>query len=34
MLYVNKEQQLNKWLSGDRYVGIFPKKELLTVNYK
>ena len=34
MLYVNKEQQLNKCLSGDRYVGIFPKKELLTVNYK
>lgn len=34
MLYVNKENQLNQWLSGNRYVGIFPKKELLCVNYK
>lgn len=34
MLYINKDNQLNQWLSGNRYVGIFPRKELLCVNYK
>lgn len=34
MLYVKKENQLNQWLSGNRYVGIYPRKELLVVNYK
>lgn len=34
MLYVNKDEQLNKWISGDRYIGIAPKKILLTVDYK
>jgi hypothetical protein len=34
MLYVNKDNQLNKWLSGDRYVGIMPKNKLLVIDYK
>jgi hypothetical protein len=31
MMYVTKNNQFNKWLSGDRYVGVYPKKELLTI---
>jgi hypothetical protein len=34
MLYVNKDEQLNQWISGHRYIGIHPKKELLCVNYE
>jgi hypothetical protein len=34
MLYVNKDEQLNQWISGHRYIGTFPKKELLCVNYE
>ena len=34
MLYVKKDNQFNQWLSGNRYIGIFPKKQLLVVNYK
>jgi hypothetical protein len=34
MLYVKKESQFNQWLSGNRYIGIYPRKELLVVNYK
>ena len=33
MLYVNKENQLNQWISGNRYVGVSPKRELLSINY-
>jgi len=31
MLYETKDNQFNKWLSGDRYIGVYPKKELLTI---
>ena len=31
MMYLIKDNQFNKWLSGDRYVGMYPKKELLTL---
>tara|TARA_R110000782_G_C14792749_1_gene411105 strand:+ start:1175 stop:1897 length:723 start_codon:yes stop_codon:yes gene_type:complete len=31
MMYITKENQFNKWLSGDRYIGVYPKKELLTI---
>lgn len=31
MLYIKKENQFNQWLSGNRYVGVFPRKELLVV---
>jgi len=31
MLYVDKYEQFGKWLSGDRYVGTKPTKELLCV---
>jgi hypothetical protein len=34
MLYINKDNQFNQWLSGNRYVGVTPKKELLSINYK
>ena len=34
MLYVNKDEQLNQWFSGNRYIGIFPKKQLLCINYE
>lgn len=31
MLYIKKENQFNRWLSGDRYVGVKPLKDLLIV---
>ena len=34
MLYINKDNQFNQWLSGHRYIGVSPKKELLSINYK
>ena len=34
MLYIDKHDQLNKWLAGDRYVGVKPTKPLLCINYK
>lgn len=34
MLYINKDNQFNQWLSGHRYVGFTPKKQLLSINYK
>ena len=34
MLYINKDNQFNQWLSGNRYIGVSPKKELLSINYK
>ena len=34
MLYINKDNQFNQWLSGNRYIGVSQKKELLSINYK
>jgi hypothetical protein len=32
MLYLYKDNQFNRWLAGDKFVGIKPKKKLLCVN--
>lgn len=32
MLYLYKDNQFNRWLSGDKFVGITPRKKLLCVN--
>jgi hypothetical protein len=33
MMYVDKHDQFNQWLSGNRYIGKFPRKPLLCVNH-
>lgn len=30
-LYIEKDDQFNRWLSGDRYLGVTPKKPLLCI---
>ncbi len=32
MLYLYKDNQFNRWLAGDKFVGISPRKKLLCVN--
>lgn len=30
-LYIEKDNQFNRWLSGDRYLGVSPRKNLLCI---
>lgn len=32
MLYLYKDKQFNRWLAGDQFVGISPRKKILCVN--
>ena len=34
MLYVDKDDQFCRWLSGDRYAGVKPKNPLQTIENK
>ena len=32
MLYLYKDNQFNRWLAGDKFVGVYPRKKILCVN--